>query len=157
MRAPRRKRCTGMKRTIKRSISLLLVLVLLLAALPAALAAGETLQVENRTLHVGESTTAHVKGSDGNDVDAVFTSSDTSVISVNGNQLTALKVGSADITATLNDEDKTPVTGSVTVTVASSVTGIQVAPTLSIDADTFTADSTKITATVSGADAGDTL
>ena len=84
-----------MKRTIKRSISLLLVLVLLLAALPAALAAGEKLQVENRTLHVGESTTAHVKGSDGNDVDAVFTSSDTSVISVNGNQLTALKVGTA--------------------------------------------------------------
>lgn len=146
-----------MKRTIKRSISLLLVLVLLLAALPAALAAGEKLQVENLTLHVGESTTAHVKGSDGNDVDAVFTSSDTSVISVNGNQLTALKVGTADITATLTDEDKTPVTGSVTVTVASNVTGIQVNPTLSIDADTFTADSAKITATVSGAGAGDTL
>ena len=146
-----------MKRTIRRSISLLLVLVLLLAALPAALAAGETLQVENRTLHVDETTTAHVKGSDGNDVEAVFISSDPTVISVSGSTLTARKVGTADITATLNDEDKTPVAGSVTVTVASSVTGIQVAPTLSIDADTFTADSAKITATVSGAGAGDTL
>lgn len=146
-----------MKRTIKRSISLLLVLVLLLAALPAALAAGETLQVENRTLHVGESTLAHVKGSDGADVGAVFTSSDPTVISVSGNQLTARKIGTAEITATLNDEDKTPVAGSVTVTVASSVTGIQTAPTRSIDADTFTADDVTITAAVTGAGAGDTL
>lgn len=149
-----------MKRTFAKLLSLFVVLTLVIAMVPAVFAAGETVSAAKTTLKVGENTTISATDSDNNSIEGVsFTSDHPEIVSVENTTLTAKKVGTAVITATVTDEgETTPRTlGSVTITVQSAVNAITPASSaVEIDADgeskTFS-----LSVTLTGAASGDVL
>lgn len=149
-----------MKRTFATLLSLFVVLTLVIAMVPAVFAAGETVSAAKTTLKVGENTTISATDSDNNSIEGVsFTSDHSEIVSVENTTLTAKKVGTAVITATVTDEgETTPRTlGSVTITVESGVSAITPASSaVEIDADgeskTFS-----LSVTLTGAQSGDVL
>lgn len=128
-----------MKRTFAKLLSLFVVLTLVIAMLPAVFAADGIVSVtaENTTLKVNKSTTVSVKDANGADVSNVMlTSSPADIVSISGMTITAQKVGSATITATVTEDGETQTLGSVTITVQSAVSAITPASSaVEIDAD----------------------
>ena len=148
-----------MKRTFAKLLSLFVVLTLVIAMVPAVFAAGETVSAAKTTLKVGENTTISATDSDNNSIEGVsFMSDHPEIVSVENTTLTAKKVGTAVITATVTDEgETTPRTlGSVTITVQSGVSAIAPAnETIEIDADN--AKTASLSVTLTGAASGDVL
>lgn len=148
-----------MKRTFAKLLSLFVVLTLVIAMVPAVFAAGETVSAAKTTLKVGENTTISAKDSNNNSIEGVsFKSDHPEIVSVENTTLTAKKVGTAVITATVTDEDETtPRTlGSVTITVELGVTAITADPS-SIEIDADNAKTASLSVTLTGAAAGDVL
>ena len=149
-----------MKRTFAKLLSLFVVLTLVIAMLPAVFAAGEAVSAGKTTLAVGEDTTISVTDASGAPVPNVnLSSSPADIVDISGMSVTAKKVGTAVITATVTDEgETTPRTlGSVTITVQSAVNAITPASSaVEIDADgeskTFS-----LSVTLTGAASGDVL
>ena len=149
-----------MKRTFAKLLSLFVVLTLVIAMLPAVFAAGEAVSAGKTTLAVGEDTTISVTDASGAPVPNVkLSSSPADIVDISGMSVTAKKVGTAVITATVTDEgETTPRTlGSVTITVQSAVNAITPASSaVEIDADgeskTFS-----LSVTLMGAASGDVL
>lgn len=147
-----------MKRTFAKLLSLFVVLTLVIAMLPAVFAAGETVSAAKTTLKVGENTTISATDSDNNNIEGVsFTSDHSEIVSVENTTLTAKKVGTAVITATVTEGETTRTLGSVTITVESGVSAITPASSaVEIDADgeskTFS-----LSVTLTGAASGDVL
>ena len=147
-----------MKRTFAKLLSLFVVLTLVIAMLPAVFAAGETVSAAKTTLKVGENTTISATDSDNNNIEGVsFTSDHSEIVSVENTTLTAKKVGTAVITATVTEGETTRTLGSVTITVQSAVSAITPASSaVEIDADgeskTFS-----LSVTLTGAASGDVL
>lgn len=149
-----------MKRTFAKLLSLFVVLTLVIAMLPAVFAAGEAVSAGKTTLAVGEDTTISVTDASGAPVPNVkLSSSPADIVDISGMSVTAKKVGTAVITATVTDEgETTPRTlGSVTITVQSGVSAITPASSaVEIDADgeskTFS-----LSVTLTGAASGDVL
>ncbi len=147
-----------MKRTFAKLLSLFVVLTLVIAMLPAVFAAGETVSAAKTTLKVGENTTISATDSDNNNIEGVsFTSDHSEIVSVENATLTAKKVGTAVITATVTEGETTRTLGSVTITVQSAVSAITPASSaVEIDADgeskTFS-----LSVTLTGAASGDVL
>ena len=147
-----------MKRTFAKLLSLFVVLTLVIAMLPAVFAAGETVSAAKTTLKVGENTTISATDSDNNNIEGVsFTSDHSEIVSVENTTLTAKKVGTAVITATVTEGETTRTLGSVTITVQSAVNAITPASSaVEIDADgeskTFS-----LSVTLTGAASGDVL
>ena len=109
-----------MKRTFAKLLSLFVVLTLVIAMVPAVFAVGGTVSVTegNTTLKVGDTKTISVKNADGADVSKVtLTSSPADIVSISGMTITAQKVGSATITATVTEGGETQTLGSVQITV----------------------------------------
>ena len=147
-----------MKRTFAKLLSLFVVLTLVIAMVPAVFAAGETVSAAKTTLKVGENTTISAKDSNNNSIEGVsFKSDHPEIVSVENTTLTAKKVGTAVITATVTDEDETtPRTlGSVTITVQSGVSAITADTSVEIDVDSLATASLSVTLT--GAASGDVL
>lgn len=150
-----------MKRTFAKLLSLFVVLTLVIAMVPAVFAADGTVSVtaENTTLKVNKSTTVSVKDANGADVSNVMlTSSPADIVSISGMTITAQKVGTAVITATVTDEgETTPRTlGSVTITVQSGVSAIT-PDTSSIEIDADNAKTASPSVKLTGAASGDVL
>ena len=149
-----------MKRTFAKLLSLFVVLTLVIAMVPAVFAAGEAVSAGKTTLAVGEDTTISVTDASGAPVPNVkLSSSPADIVDISGMSVTAKKVGTAVITATVTDEgETTPRTlGSVTITVQSGVSAITPASSaVEIDADgeskTFS-----LSVTLTGAASGDVL
>ena len=147
-----------MKRTFTRLLSLFVVLTLVIAMVPAVFAAGETVSAGKTTLAVGEDPTISVTDASGAPVPNVtLISSPADIVEISGMSVTAKKVGTAVITATVTDEgETTPRTlGSVTITVESGVTAISADASVTIDADS--AKTASVSVTLTGAAAGDVL
>ena len=148
-----------MKRTFAKLLSLFVVLTLVIAMVPAVFAAGETVSAAKTTLKVGENTTISATDSDNNSIEGVsFKSDHPEIVSVENTTLTAKKVGTAVITATVTDEgETTPRTlGSVTITVQSGVSAIT-PDTSSIEIDADNAKPASLSVTLTGAASGDVL
>ena len=147
-----------MKRTFAKLLSLFVVLTLVIAMVPAVFAVDGTVSVTagNTTLKVGDTTTIRATA-DSTPIDgAVFASDHPEIVSVNGSTLTANKVGSATITATVTAEDKTVQTlGSVQITVQSGVSAITADTSVEIDVDSLATASLSVKLT--GAASGDVL
>lgn len=149
-----------MKRTFAKLLSLFVVLTLVIAMVPAVFAAGEAVSAGKTTLAVGEDTTISVTDASGAPVPNVkLSSSPADIVEISNMDVTAKKVGTAVITATVTDEgETTPRTlGSVTITVQSAVNAITPASSaVEIDADgeskTFS-----LSVTLTGAASGDVL
>lgn len=149
-----------MKRTFAKLLSLFVVLTLVIAMVPAVFAAGEAVSAGKTTLAVGKDTTISVTDASGAPVPNVkLSSSPADIVDISGMSVTAKKVGTAVITATVTDEgETTPRTlGSVTITVQSAVNAITPASSaVEIDADgeskTFS-----LSVTLTGAASGDVL
>lgn len=146
-----------MKRTFAKLLSLFVVLTLVIAMVPAVFAVGETVSAAETTLKVGDKTTISVTDASGALVPNVkLSSSPADIVEISNMDVTAKKVGTAVITATVTDEgETTPRTlGSVTITVESGVSAITPASSaVEIDADgeskTFSL-SVKLTGAASG-------
>ena len=147
-----------MKRTFTKLLSLFVVLTLVIAMVPAVFAVGETVSAAETTLKVGDKTTISATDSDNNSIEGVsFTSDHSEIVSVENTTLTAKKVGTAVITATVTEGETTRTLGSVTITVQSAVNAITPASSaVEIDADgeskTFS-----LSVTLTGAASGDVL
>lgn len=147
-----------MKRTFAKLLSLFVVLTLVIAMVPAVFAVGETVSAAKTTLKVGENTTISATDSDNNSIEGVsFKSDHPEIVSVENTTLTAKKVGTAVITATVTEGETTQPLGSVTITVESGVSAITPASSVvEIDADgeskTFS-----LSVTLTGAASGDVL
>ena len=147
-----------MKRTFAKLLSLFVVLTLVIAMVPAVFAVDGIVSVtaENTTLKVNKSTTVSVKDANGADVSNVMlTSSPADIVSISGMTITAQKVGSATITATVTEGGETQTLGSVTITVQSGVSAIAADTSVEIDVDSLATASLSVTLT--GAAAGDVL
>lgn len=147
-----------MKRTFAKLLSLFVVLTLVIAMLPAVFAVDGIVSVtaENTTLKVNKSTTVSVKDANGADVSNVMlTSSPADIVSISGMTITAQKVGSATITATVTEGGETQTLGSVTITVQSGVSAITADTSVEIDVDSLTTASLSVKLT--GAASGDVL
>lgn len=147
-----------MKRTFAKLLSLFVVLTLVIAMLPAVFAVDGIVSVtaENTTLKVNKSTTVSVKDANGADVSNVMlTSSPADIVSISGMTITAQKVGSATITATVTEGGETQTLGSVTITVQSGVSAITADTSVEIDVDSLATASLSVTLT--GAASGDVL
>ena len=147
-----------MKRTFAKLLSLFVVLTLVIAMVPAVFAVGETVSAAKTTLKVGENTTISATDSDNNSIEGVsFKSDHPEIVSVENTTLTAKKVGTAVITATVTDEgETTPRTlGSVQITVQSGVSAIVADTSVEIDVDSLATASLSVTLT--GAASGDVL
>ena len=146
-----------MKRTFAKLLSLFVVLTLVIAMVPAVFAVGETVSAGKTLLNVKEETTISVKNADGADVSNVTLSSDhADIVSINGMTITAQKVGSATITATVTEDGETQTLGSVQITVQSGVSAIT-PDTSSIEIDADNAKTASLSVTLTGAAAGDVL
>ena len=149
-----------MKRTFAKLLSLFVVLTLVIAMLPAVFAVGETVSAAKTTRKVGENTTISATDSDNNSIEGVsFKSDHPEIVSVENKTLTAKKVGTAVITATVTDEGgTTPRTlGSVTITVQSAVSAITPASSaVEIDAD-GESKTASLSVTLTDAASGDVL
>lgn len=148
-----------MKRTFAKLLSLFVVLTLVIAMVPAVFAVGETVSAAKTTLKVGENTTISATDSDNNSIEGVsFKSGHPEIVSVENTTLTAKKVGTAVITATVTDEgETTPRTlGSVQITVQSGVSAIT-PDTSSIEIDADNAKTASLSVTLTGAASGDVL
>ena len=146
-----------MKRTFAKLLSLFVVLTLVIAMVPAVFAAGETVSAGKTLLNVKEETTISVKNADGADVSNVTLSSDhADIVSINGMTITAQKVGSATITATVTEDGETQTLGSVQITVQSGVSAIT-PDTSSIEIDADNAKTAFLSVTLTGAASGDVL
>ena len=149
-----------MKRTFAKLLSLFVVLTLVIAMVPAVFAVDGIVSVtaENTTLKVNKSTTVSVKDANGADVSNVMlTSSPADIVEISNMDVTAKKVGTAVITATVTEGETTRTLGSVTITVESGVSAITPASSaVEIDADgeskTFS-----LSVTLTGAASGDVL
>lgn len=147
-----------MKRTFAKLLSLFVVLTLVIAMVPAVFAVDGIVSVtaENTTLKVNKSTTVSVKDANGADVSNVMlTSSPADIVSISGMTITAQKVGSATITATVTEGGETQTLGSVTITVQSGVSAITADTSVEIDVDSLATFSLSVTLT--GAASGDVL
>ena len=146
-----------MKRTFAKLLSLFVVLTLVIAMVPAVFAVGETVSAAKTTLKVGENTTISATDSDNNSIEGVsFKSDHPEIVSVENTTLTAKKVGTAVITATVTAEDKTVQTlGSVQITVQSAVSAIAADTSVEIDVDSLATASLSVKLT--GAASGDVL
>ena len=148
-----------MKRTFAKLLSLFVVLTLVIAMVPAVFAVDGTVSVTagNTTLKVGDTTTISVKNADGADVSNVTLTSDPAdIVTIRGMTVTAAKVGSVTITATVTAEDKTVQTlGSVQITVQSGVSAIAADTSVEIDVDSLATASLSVKLT--GAASGDVL
>ena len=145
-----------MKRTFAKLLSLFVVLTLVIAMVPAVFAAGETVSAAKTTLKVGENTTISATDSDNNSIEGVsFTSDHPEIVSVENTTLTAKKVGTAVITATVTENETTRTLGSVTITVQSGVSAIAADTSVEIDVDSSATASLSVTLT--GAASGDVL
>ena len=147
-----------MKRTFAKLLSLFVVLTLVIAMVPAVFAAGEAVSAGKTTLAVGEDTTISVTDASGAPVPNVkLSSSPADIVEISGMSVTAKKVGTAVITATVTDEgETTPRTlGSVTITVQSGVSAITADTSVEIDVDSLATASLSVTLT--GAASGDVL
>ena len=149
-----------MKRTFTRLLSLFVVLTLVIAMVPAVFAVDGTVSAAKTTLKVGENTTISATDSDNNSIEGVsFRSDHPEIVSIENTTLTAKKVGTAVITATVTDEGgTTPRTlGSVTITVQSAVSAITPASSaVEIDAD-GESKTASLSVTLTGAASGDVL
>ena len=148
-----------MKRTFAKLLSLFVVLTLVIAMVPAVFAVDGIVSVtaENTTLKVNKSTTVSVKDANGADVSNVMlTSSPADIVSISGMTITAQKVGSATITATVTEGGETQTLGSVTITVQSGVSAIT-PDTSSIEIDADNAKTASLSVTLTGAASGDVL
>ena len=146
-----------MKRTFAKLLSLFVVLTLVIAMVPAVFAVGETVSAGKNTLSVNESTTVSVTDANGADVSNVMlTSSPADIVSISGMTITAQKVGSATITATVTEGGETQTLGSVTITVQSGVSAIT-PDTSSIEIDADNAKIASLSVTLTGAASGDVL
>lgn len=146
-----------MKRTFAKLLSLFVVLTLVIAMVPAVFAVGETVSAGKTLLNVKEETTISVKNADGADVSNVTLSSDhADIVSINGMTITAQKVGSATITATVTEDGETQTLGSVQITVLSGVSAIT-PDTSSIEIDTDNAKTASLSVKLTGAASGDVL
>lgn len=148
-----------MKRTFAKLLSLFVVLTLVIAMVPAVFAVDGTVSVTagNTTLKVNKSTTVSVKDANGADVSNVMlTSSPADIVSISGMTITAQKVGSATITATVTEGGETQTLGSVTITVQSGVSAIT-PDTSSIEIDADNAKTASLSVTLTGAASGDVL
>lgn len=147
-----------MKRTFAKLLSLFVVLTLVIAMLPAVFAAGEAVSAGKTTLAVGEDTTISVTDASGAPVPNVkLSSSPADIVEISNMDVTAKKVGTAVITATVTEGETTRTLGSVTITVQSAVNAITPASSaVEIDADgeskTFS-----LSVTLTGAASGDVL
>lgn len=147
-----------MKRTFAKLLSLFVVLTLVIAMLPAVFAAGEAVSAGKTTLAVGEDTTISVTDASGAPVPNVkLSSSPADIVEISNMDVTAKKVGTAVITATVTEGETTRTLGSVTITVQSGVSAITPASSaVEIDADgeskTFS-----LSVTLTGAASGDVL
>ena len=147
-----------MKRTFAKLLSLFVVLTLVIAMVPAVFAVDGTVSVTagNTTLKVNKSTTVSVKDANGADVSNVMlTSSPADIVSISGMTITAQKVGSATITATVTEGGETQTLGSVTITVQSGVSAITADTSVEIDVDSLATASLSVKLT--GAASGDVL
>ena len=126
--------------------------------LPAVFAAGEAVSAGKTTLAVGEDTTISVTDASGAPVPNVkLSSSPADIVEISSMDVTAKKVGTAVITATVTEGETTRTLGSVTITVQSAVNAITPASSaVEIDADgeskTFS-----LSVTLTGAASGDVL
>ena len=147
-----------MKRTFAKLLSLFVVLTLVIAMVPAVFAVDGTVSAGKTLLNVKEETTISVKNADGADVSNVtLTSSPADIVSINGMTITAQKVGSATITATVTEGGETQTLGSVTITVQSGVSAITPASSaVEIDAD-GESKTASLSVTLTGAASGDVL
>ena len=149
-----------MKRTFAKLLSLFVVLTLVIAMVPAVFAVDGTVSAAKTTLKVGENTTISATDSDNNSIEGVsFKSDHPEIVSVENTTLTAKKVGTAVITATVTDEGgTTPRTlGSVTITVQSAVSAITPASSaVEIDAD-GESKTASLSVTLTDAASGDVL
>ena len=147
-----------MKRTFAKLLSLFVVLTLVIAMVPAVFAVEGTVSAAKTTLKVGENTTISATDSDNNSIEGVsFKSDHPEIVSVENTTLTAKKVGTAVITATVTAEDKTVQTlGSVQITVQSGVSAIT-PDTSSIEIDADNAKTASLSVTLTGAASGDVL
>ena len=147
-----------MKRTFAKLLSLFVVLTLVIAMVPAVLAASETVSAAETTLKVGDKTTISVTDASGALVPNVkLSSSPADIVEISNMDVTAKKVGTAVITATVTEGETTRTLGSVTITVESGVSAITPASSaVEIDADgeskTFS-----LSVTLTGAASGDVL
>ena len=145
-----------MKRTFAKLLSLFVVLTLVIAMVPAVFAVDGTVSAGKTLLNVKEETTISVKNADGADVSNVtLTSSPADIVSISGMTITAQKVGSATITATVTEGGETQTLGSVTITVQSGVSAITADTTVEIDVDSLATASLSVKLT--GAASGDVL
>lgn len=148
-----------MKRTFAKLLSLFVVLTLVIAMLPAVFAVDGIVSVtaENTTLKVNKSTTVSVKDANGADVSNVMlTSSPADIVSISGMTITAQKVGSATVMATVTEDGETQTLGSVQITVQSGVSAIT-PDTSSIEIDTDNAKTASLSVKLTGAASGDVL
>lgn len=147
-----------MKRTFAKLLSLFVVLTLVIAMLPAVFAVDGIVSVtaENTTLKVNKSTTVSVKDANGADVSNVMlTSSPADIVSISGMTITAQKVGSATVMATVTEDGETQTLGSVQITVQSGVSAITAETSVEIDVDSLATASLSVKLT--GAASGDVL
>lgn len=147
-----------MKRTFAKLLSLFVVLTLVIAMVPAVFAVDGIVSVtaENTTLKVNKSTTVSVKDANGADVSNVMlTSSPADIVSISGMTITAQKVGSATVMATVTEDGETKTLGSVTITVQSGVSAITADTSVEIDVDSLATASLSVKLT--GAASGDVL
>lgn len=147
-----------MKRTFAKLLSLFVVLTLVIAMVPAVFAVDGTVSVtaENTTLKVGDTTTVRVTDANGTAVPNVALSSDhDDIVSISGMTITAQKVGTAVITATVTEDGETKTLGSVTITVQSGVSAIAADTSVEIDVDSLATASLSVKLT--GAASGDVL
>lgn len=146
-----------MKRTFAKLLSLFVVLTLVIAMVPAVFAVDGTVSAGKTLLNVKEETTISVKNADGADVSNVkLTSVPDDIVSISGMTITAQKVGSATITATVTEDGETKTLGSVQITVKLGVTAIA-ADTSSIEIDADNAKTASLSVTLTGAASGDVL
>lgn len=145
-----------MKRTFAKLLSLFVVLTLVIAMVPAVFAAGEAVSAGKTTLAVGEDTTISVTDASGAPVPNVkLSSSPADIVEISNMDVTAKKVGTAVITATVTEGETTRTLGSVTITVQSGVSAITVDTSVEIDVDSSATASLSVTLT--GAANGDVL
>lgn len=147
-----------MKRTFAKLLSLFVVLTLVIAMVPAVFAVDGIVSVtaENTTLKVNKSTTVSVKDANGADVSNVMlTSSPADIVSISGMTITAQKVGSATVMATVTEDGETQTLGSVQITVQSGVSAITADTSVEIDVDSLATASLSVKLT--GAASGDVL
>lgn len=145
-----------MKRTFAKLLSLFVVLTLVIAMVPAVFAAGETVSAAETTLKVGDKTTISVTDASGALVPNVkLSSSPADIVEISNMDVTAKKVGTAVITATVTEGETTRTLGSVTITVESGVSAITADTSVEIDVDSLATASLSVKLT--GAASGDVL